>query len=113
MNLLAASAGEDSPLTWDARAELALMDVKGPDAGLHLATMHDLSRRTEAHFGATHYQSLARWADYARALASAGRRDESARIYQDVLQKAAAPSFTEPSSLARWREEYEELVGNP
>jgi serine/threonine protein kinase/tetratricopeptide (TPR) repeat protein len=113
MNLLAASAGEDSPLTWDARAELALMDVKGPDPGLHLATLHDLSRRTEAHFGATHYQSLARWADYARALASVGRRDESAGIYQDVLQKAADPSFTEPSSLARWRAEYEKLVGDP
>jgi serine/threonine protein kinase len=113
MNLLAASTGEDSPLTWDARAELALLDVNGPDPEAHLATLRDLSRKTEAHFGSTHYQTLARWIDYARALASVGRREESAGIYRDSLQKAEDPSFTEPATLAKWRAEYKQLVGDP
>jgi serine/threonine protein kinase/tetratricopeptide (TPR) repeat protein len=113
MNLLAASSGEDSPLIWDARAELALLDVNGPDPGSHLATLHDLSRKTEAHFGAAHYQTLARWIDYARALASVGRREEALGIYRGILRKAEDPSFTEPGSFAKWRAEYELLLEEP
>ncbi|WP_367874079.1 serine/threonine-protein kinase [Luteolibacter sp. Populi] len=111
--LLASKYGDDSPLTWDARAELASLDVTGPDPDLHLATLRGLSQKTEEHFGPNHYQALARWIDYARALASVGRREASIEIYRGTFLKAEDPSFTDAGSLAKWREEYERLLVEP
>lgn len=113
VSLLSATEGDDSPLTWDARAELALLGVNGPDAETHLGTLRELARKTEEHFGPKHQQTLARWIDFARASDTAGRRADALMIYRDVLERIDSPSFAEPATRARWAAEYEELLASP
>lgn len=109
LGLIEAALGPDSPQVWDAKAELALLDVGSGDSAAQLAILEEMARRTENHFGAVHAQSLARWIDYARALAQTGRKEEALRVYRATIKKADAPSFMEPATLARWKEECREL----
>jgi serine/threonine protein kinase len=109
LELIEASVGPDSPQVWDAKAELALHDLTTGDPAGPLATLEVMARRTERHFGAGHGQSLARRIDYARALAKSGKREDAAREYRETIAKADTPSFMEPATLARWKEELKEL----
>ncbi|WP_052573969.1 serine/threonine-protein kinase [Haloferula sp. BvORR071] len=110
LSLIESAMGADSPQVWDTKAELALLDLGTGDPAAQLAILEDMARRTENHFGAVHAQSLARWIDYARALALTGKREEALKAYRETIAKAAnAPSFKEPATLARWREEAREL----
>ena len=109
LKVLEASLGDNSSQTWDAKAELALLDLSGPDPASQVGILTEMARRTEAHFGAAHSQTLARWIDCARALAITGRREEALRLYRDTLKKAESPSFAEPATLARWRAECGQL----
>jgi tetratricopeptide (TPR) repeat protein len=113
LKVLTSALGEESPQIWDARAELALLDVSGPDPASAISTLLEMARRTEIHFGEIHPQTLARWIDYARALASAGRRDEAMPVYRETLAKASSPSFSEPSTFERWKAEYRLIEENP
>jgi len=106
LKVLASALGDESPLIWDVKAELALLNVPGPDSTAAIATLGEMARRTEAHLGTAHAQTLARWIDYARASASVGKRDEAMGVYRETLERASAPSFTEPATLAKWRAEY-------
>lgn len=109
LELIEASVGKDSPLVWDAKAELALHDLGAGDPAAQLAILAEMARRTEDHFGAVHGQSLARWIDYARALAKTGKVMEAAKVYREIIAKAEVPSFMEPATLAKWREELRAL----
>ena len=110
LEVLVSALGEECPQVWDAKAELALLDLFGPHAATAIATLHEMARLTEAHFGAAHSQTLARWIDYARALASTGRQVEAMPVYRDVLERASVQGFSEPSTLERWKEEYQEFA---
>ena len=113
LEVLESTLGDDSPQTWDARAELALLDLGNSDPASQLAILQEMAQRTEAHFGPLHAQSLARWIDCARAFATTGRDGEAIRLYREVIAKASAPSFAEPATLARWRTECELLERKP
>ncbi|QJE98037.1 serine/threonine-protein kinase [Luteolibacter luteus] len=109
LEVLVSVIGEQSPQVWDTKAELALLDLSGPDSTEATATLHEMARLTEAHFGAVHSQTLARWIDYARALARTGRKYEAKPVYADILKRASDPSFSEPNTLERWKAECREL----
>lgn len=109
LKVLVSALGDGSPQVWDAKAELALMDLSGPNASAAIGTLHEMAQLAEGHFGAAHSQVLARWIDYARALAGSGRNDEAIPVYREVLERASVPGFGEPSTLERWKAEYREL----
>lgn len=113
LEVLQSALGDDSPQTWDARAELALLDIGAGDPAPQLATLTEMARRTETHFGPLHAQSLARWIDCARASAAIGKHDAAIRLYRETIAKASALSFAEPATLARWRGECELLENRP
>ncbi len=110
LEILLSALGEQSSPVWDARAELALLDLSGPQQAGAIATLLEMAQLTEAHFGKAHSQTLARWIDYARALSKTGRKDEAKPVYRDVLERASVPAFSEPDTLARWKAEYHELL---
>lgn len=106
LEILEKSAGPDNPVTWEARADLATLDLAGPRTEAALATLEEISGKMARHFGDAHPSALAIRIEYARALA-AMRPVEAAGIYREVI--AGAGERCDPEDIARWREELHAL----
>lgn len=109
LGILEKSAAANLPVTWEARADLATLDLAGPSRNEAVAVLAEISGKMVRHFGATHPAALVMRIEYARGLAAVGRPWDAAEVYGGVL--ALAEGNCDSDDVERWQAEFEALPG--